>query len=89
MTDGAAAVELVAARLRDLGLDHPAIDPAETVADLAERIAASASLDVLVPGSGGPDPTAFDPSWPDDLPAVESVAVESAATDRQTADQQA
>ena len=84
MTDGAAAVELVAARLRELGLDHPAIDPGETVADLAERIAASASLDALVPGGGGTDPTAFDPSWPDD-----DGAVESGATDAQTADQQA
>ena len=65
MTDGAGdAVELVAARLRELGLDHPAIDPAETAADLADRVAASASLDTLVSGSGGPDPTAFDPSWP-------------------------
>ena len=36
MTDGDAGdpVELVAARLRELGLDHPAIDPAETAADL-------------------------------------------------------
>ena len=60
-------VGLVAARLRDLGLDHPAIDPAETAADLADRIAASASLDALVRG-GGSDPTAFDPSWPDEPP---------------------
>ena len=64
-------VALVATRLRDLGLDHPAIDPAETAADLADRIAASASLDALVPGRGGPDPTAFDPSWPDEPPAQE------------------
>ena len=70
MTDGASeAVELVAARLRELGLDHPAIDPAGTAADLADRIAASASLDALVAGSGGPDPTAFDPSWPAEPPA--------------------
>ena len=73
MTDGDAAnpVELVAARLRELGLDHPAIDPAETATDLAGRVAASASLDALVPGSGGPDPTAFDPSWPPEPVAAE------------------
>lgn len=66
MTEGDAAnpVELVAARLRELGLDHPVIDPAETAADLAERIEQSASLDALVSESGGLDPTAFDPSWP-------------------------
>ena len=66
MTDGDAAnpVELVVARLRELGLDHPAIDPAGTAADLAQRIAQSASLDALVSESGGLDPTAFDPSWP-------------------------
>ena len=71
MSDAGAGdpVALVAARLRQLGLDHPAIDPAETAADLADRIAASAGLDALVPGSGGPDPTAFDPSWPDESPA--------------------
>ena len=69
MTDGASeAVESVAARLRELGLDHPAIDPATTAADLADRIAASASLDALVAGSGGADPTAFDPSWPAEPP---------------------
>lgn len=62
--DAGDAVALVAARLRQLGLDHPAIDPAETAADLADRIAASAGLDALVSHRGGPDPTAFDPSWP-------------------------
>jgi len=68
VTDGGAAnpVELVAARLRALGLDHPVIDPAETHADLVGRIAQSASLDALVSESGGLDPTAFDPSWPTD-----------------------
>ena len=66
--DAGDPVALVAARLRQLGLDHPAIDPAETAADLAERIAASASLDALVPYRGRPDPTAFDPSWPDESP---------------------
>ncbi len=73
MTDGDAAdpVELVAARLRELGLDHPAIDPAETAADLAGRIVQSASLDALVSQSGGPDPTAFDPSWPPEPAAAE------------------
>ena len=67
MSEGGAGdrVELVAARLRQLGLDHPAIDPAETAADLADRVAASASLDALVARSGGPDPTAFDPGGPD------------------------
>jgi len=67
--DAGDPVELVAARLWELGLDHPAIDPAATAADLAERIAASAGLDALVPQRGGPDPTAFDPSWPDESPA--------------------
>ena len=57
-------VALVAARLRALGLDCEVIDPAATHADLADRIAQSVSLDALVPHSGGPDPTAFDPSWP-------------------------
>ena len=68
VTDGDAGDSVVsaAARLRSLGLDHPAIDPAETAADLAGRIAASASLDILVSQSGGLDPTAFDPSWPPD-----------------------
>jgi len=66
VTDGDAGnpVELVAARMRDLGLNHPVIDPAVTHADLAQRIAQSASLDALVAESGGLDPTAFDPSWP-------------------------
>ena len=54
----------MAARLRALGLDHPVIDAAATQADLAERIAQSASLDALVSDSGGLDPTAFDPCWP-------------------------
>lgn len=73
MTDGDAVdpVELVAARLRELGLDHPVIDPAETAADLAQRIEQSASLDILVSQSGGPDPTAFDPSWPPEPAAAE------------------
>lgn len=73
MTDGAGAagdagesVAVVAARLRELGLDHPCIDPAETATDLADRIAASASLDALVAAAGQPDPTAFDPGWPDE-----------------------
>ena len=76
MTDGDAGdpVELVAARLRELGLDHPAIDPAETAADLADRIAASASLDALVLNRGGPDPTAFDPSWPPGPAAADPAA---------------
>ena len=56
-------VEVVAARLRALELDHPVIDPAATHADLARRIAQSASLEALVSESGL-DPTAFDPSWP-------------------------
>lgn len=66
MSDGEARdpAGLVAARLRALGLDHPVIDPAATHADLAQRIAQSASLDALVSQSGGMDPTAFDPSWP-------------------------
>ncbi len=65
--DGASdPVEVVAARLRELGLDHPCIDPAETAADLADRLAASAGLDALVVAGGAPDPTAFDPSWPDE-----------------------
>lgn len=59
-------VGLAAARLQALGLDHPVIDPAATHADLTGRIAQSASLDALVSDSGGPDPTAFDPSWPSD-----------------------
>ena len=73
MTDGDAgdSVATVAARLRGLGLDHPDIDPAETAADLADRIAASASLDGLVSQSGGPDPTAFDPGWPPESAVVE------------------
>lgn len=50
--------------MRELGLDHPAIDPAEIAADLAQRIKQSANLDVLVSQSGRLDPTAFDPSWP-------------------------
>ena len=66
MTEGAGdPVEAVAARLRQLGLDHPGTDLAETASDLADRIAASATLDALVARSGGPDPTAFDPGWPD------------------------
>ena len=73
MADGDAAdpVEFVATRLRELGLDHPAIDPAETAVDLAGRIAASVSLDLLVSQSGGPDPTAFDPSWQPEPAAAE------------------
>ena len=70
VTDGAGeAVELVAARLKAAGLDHPAIDPAQTATDLAVRIAASAGLDALLVGRSGLDPTAFDPSWPDEPPA--------------------
>ena len=57
-------VGLVAAWLRDLGLDDEVIDPAETQADLAGRIEQSASLDALLSGRGGLDPTAFDPAWP-------------------------
>ena len=47
-----------------LGLDCEVIDPAATQADLADRIAQSATLDGLVSESPGLDPTAFDPSWP-------------------------
>ncbi len=57
-------VAVAAARLRALGLDHPVIDPAATAADLADRIAQSASLDELLADRGGLDPTAFDPRWP-------------------------
>ena len=57
-------VALVAARLEELGLDCGVIDPAAVRADLAERIAQSETLDALVPPGSGPDPTAFDPSWP-------------------------
>ncbi len=68
VSDGYTAdpVELVSARLRELGLDHPVIDPAATHADLVERVAQSATLDALVAGRGDVDPTAFDPSWPPD-----------------------
>ena len=57
-------VEQTAARMRSLGLAHEVFDPATICADLAQRIAQSASLDALVSESGGLDPTAFDPSWP-------------------------
>ena len=57
-------VALVAARMRTLGLDCEVIDPEATQADLAARIAQSATLDGLLSQSGGLDPTAFDPSWP-------------------------
>ena len=57
--------------MQALELDHPVIDPAATHADLAQRIAQSASLDGLVSQSGGPDPTAFDPSWPSEPAVVE------------------
>ena len=66
--DPVGPVGLVADRLRTLGLDHPVFDPAAIRADLAERIAQSASLDALVSQSGRPDPTAFDPSWPFEEP---------------------
>ena len=73
MGDGAQRdpVELTAARMRALGLDHAVFDPAATRADLAERIEQSASLDPLLSGRGGLDPTAFDPSWPVDAGASE------------------
>lgn len=58
------SVEQTAARMRALGLDLELIDPAATHADLDQRIEQSASLDGLLEGSGGLDPTAFDPSWP-------------------------
>ena len=47
-----------------LGLDCEVIDPAATQADLADRIAQSATLDPLLSPGSGLDPTAFDPSWP-------------------------
>ena len=64
LVDNDAPMELTAARMRALGLDHEVFDPAATWADLAQRIAQSASLDALVSRRGGLDPTAFDPSWP-------------------------
>lgn len=57
-------VALVAARMVALGLDCEVIDPAATHADLTGRVAQSATLDALLSASSGPDPTAFDPSWP-------------------------
>ena len=50
--------------MRAIGLDCDVIDPEAIRADLADRIAQSASLDALVSETGGPDPTAFDPGWP-------------------------
>ena len=64
-------VELTAARLRALGLDHEVFDPGATWTDLAQRIEQSASLDALLSERGGLDPTAFDPSWPTDAGASE------------------
>ena len=61
---GLAPVALLAARMRALGLDCEVIDPKATQADLADRIAQSATLDALLSQSRGLDPTAFDPSWP-------------------------
>ena len=71
MSEGEACdpVGLVAARLRVLGLDHPVIDPAAIQDDLADRIAQSATLDLLLSQSGDLDPTVFDPSWPSDVGA--------------------
>ena len=54
-----------------LGLDCEVIDPAATQADLADRIAQSATLDGLLSSSTGLDPTAFDPSWPPEPAAAE------------------
>ena len=64
-------VDMVAARMRALGLDHEVFDPALTLADLADRIEQSARLDGLLSEAGGLDPTAFDPSWPADAAASE------------------
>ena len=56
--------------MRELGLDHEVFDPAATHADLAERIAQSASLDVLLSERRCLDPTAFDPIWSSEDGAV-------------------
>ena len=63
--------------MRALGLDHEVFDPADTLADLAARIEQSASLDTLLSGSGGLDPTAFDPIWPADAGTAEDARNET------------
>jgi hypothetical protein len=55
--------EMAALLMRRAGLDHELFKPEEVAADLTARIRMNDSLDDLLRGSPGLDPTAFDPSW--------------------------
>lgn len=54
---------MAALLMRRAGLDHELFKPEEVAADLTARIRMNDSLDDLLRGSPGLDPTAFDPSW--------------------------
>jgi hypothetical protein len=55
--------EMAALLLLQAGLDHGLFKPEEVAADLTARIMRNDTLDDLLGGTSGLDPTAFDPSW--------------------------
>lgn len=55
--------EVAALLLIAEGLDHELFQPDEVAADLTARVKLNDSLDVLLEGAAGADPTAFDPKW--------------------------
>ena len=55
--------EIAAWLLLGAGLNHEAFEPDEVAADLTSRVMTNDTLDDLLSGTPGLDPTAFDPSW--------------------------
>ena len=55
--------EIAAMFLHRAGLDHELFEPEEVAADLTSRVRMNDTLDDLLRGTSGLDPTAFDPGW--------------------------
>jgi hypothetical protein len=55
--------EMAASLLLSTGLHHEVFEPGKVAADLTTRMKMNDTLDDLLRGTQGLDPTAFDPNW--------------------------
>jgi hypothetical protein len=60
---GDVTAEIAASLLLTAGLNHQVFEPGEVAADLTSRVMTNDTLDDLLTGTPGLDPTAFDPCW--------------------------